>query len=956
MILHFSKRYNIKNNTYIESVYNVAETQTFKHDEDTRAKTGSNAAMNLTLGLILFNSPNIANLLKDKCVNCASVMGLNLSDDCHTRIVFIDLDDESCYLTLYDTLSQELKFATYIANTDFVTNIKVNILNTVGRKSAQLSAIQNSYFIAKTNTSLNDLKNYFVLQNYNIVKTGNNIYSHVNGIVLSLHELAKNSDKYMILDKFVLTSKKLQDIYDLCNNKPKNIVDSNYLLSTFSESSFTYNNSAYKMAHFACSTPISDLHTDQDLVAALALTPIQDTPVNRIKPAWLTKAIEEHKVTKGEPTLTYDGQYYVTELATSKAYTYSYSWKKTPASECRAFIISDTNNNIIDCISIDKITFNIYKKIMELNKIVFEDLYVYDISIKLNDVTFNRDQLIFFLLNQTYNYPKKDSFAKETIIDNLIKYDCTWFQERTSQNNNYTWEDIFAIELEFARYSNFYNSSSQKYGLFTKLVNLAWNADFFDSLNYKKNVDKLELQRTYKIFMKETGEIKLSHDLMFDHAEDIIQRGKVHQSSEFNPMIIGEFTLKHRKPTKRALNFSTITLETPNGTYKGNVLTGAMTLTNLQTGRIINTYCHPFTSDTLVATRATISNINTVYSRLLGRSYYSGNANLYMKSYIGSDLIACDYLFNSVELYNRRLLLSSQKKNVDPDDYLYKNFSGFINYPILTSEIAAYTSGRLERAQRDKILYSDLDEAMFTYIKTSAICHNNNIDIGSVTMHEVLKTRPVFQGLQLGFIPTNMDEYEYYYNLDKTYSKDIKTIEANIQPIGNTKEQSLPTFNTAYASIGNIFEKEQAWLKVRTSWLVSHPNSAFIKPGAEKIFWFDVLHTLVLKDMPEKANDIDSLYKIWTGMLSRMSAMTEEEELIQSIYDSFEELEIIKHQEVTAVNDEDEQEETPVKQPEQIEQPIVETVETPTTNNNTASSSDDSTSILDDTDALFADL
>ena len=33
--------------------------------------------------------------------------------------------------------------------------------------------------------------------------------------------------------------------------------------------------------------------------------------------------------------------------------------------------------------------------------------------------------------------------------------------------------------------------------------------------------------------MTEMGEIKLTHDLMFDRTEDIIQRGKIHQSTEF---------------------------------------------------------------------------------------------------------------------------------------------------------------------------------------------------------------------------------------------------------------------------------------------------------------------------------------------------------------------------------------------------------------------------------------
>ena len=769
--------------------------------------------------MIFANSENLAPYLTNYCVECngilrADVKQLNLS------LIYVELPNRYGYLLLYKTNPLTLLYAVYCGEITLTLAVK-NIFenkNNGGCRNFCLVAPIGSVVTAQEPyaTQWNNLRDSFVLSSFS--------YINLNGNILKCKRVGRQGRDLEVVDKFYINNK-IPDLQKALSNEPTCLIDKRLLVNKIQNNKYAMQQLSGKrlpVAHLAITTALSDIHNNADLIVAIANTPQQDGICARLTNDWLKRAVK-HKLNKFPPERTSDGKYDVQQLTTEATIKYQGdTWKGAEQTDKIYLVTEVKTGRTLHCISIGKNELYYLNKRLELVQLAIsqsEDV-IENIQIELINESISK-KLLGNVIVETYYSEQHGAAVYEALGD----------------SSEVLWKDLF--EQEF----NCMNVQSTK--------RLTVTSEILTQRKVAK-ADELEKQCIYfgtdGSISKTTGEY------------------------------IGTISRTFSKAKSHSFNFPTITVKIKDKTYKGSIKFGFALLKNIEDNDDTFPMCVPAVTT-------------------IGRFGTLGTLTL-------SDYVFCSWkLHDAVDieekwLYGRSVLISQG---------IYgKKYTQIGSKFRFGDAIVAANATSTAKAAATKVAttittaFSSISKAVSTGIE-----QNNTLS----------------SELSLGYLPDTYEEYQSLIAEDTIYVNNKANSKATItivdeddlldqmEDLDELDEELLaemddgddddyyeddfnddelgtddnPEDSDDFDDLGDFDEDDlddsesNNWQLQRTIWLSRHSTDKFIVHDNEKVYWFDVVHILMIQDQPENADNIDLLKQVWQSITSKMTDYSEEE-------------------------------------------------------------------------------
>lgn len=785
-----------------------------------RNKIG-NAATRLWMSsyvpMIFANAPNLAERCEGLAVDCKGLYKLEVKD-LNLTLVYIDLADRYGYLGLYESQTEKLLYLCYCGEITLTLSIKSMFVDAPsgsgGMKNVCMVAPIDSVITSEEpyKSEWEGMKVAFMLSSHS--------YVYMDGYILKCKRIGRQGRDLQVVDKFYVTNK-IPELNKALSHEPTCLINCKQMLAGFGSDNNTRRILSERLlgqrlpiARMGMKTALSDTENDADIIAALALTPVNEAICATLSNDWLKRAVK-HKLNKFPPEITSDGKYEVQRLTTEATIKYQGdSWKGAEKSDLIYVIVEKVSRKPVSIISIGK---------SELD----------DIKLRRATVKSTLSTHTPAIQHITLEF---DSYA----IDKVL---ITGFIDEDSSNmSNFAIMRKFVVEYEGGSipWRDFFNHEAVHSEKCAKALK-TYTGNLISHLNVLSSASK----NTFDFYMHTT-----------EHKNDTF--GRLTRSAE-EPDTIHVYKLSRecKEMQPREFNFPTVTIIVPdkNGekqTFEGKVKFGVALMKNVN---------NP--DDNFMFYVERLHNLG------VGRSAY-GSLSL-------CDYIFPTYPLHEHAVLNKECELGYQlivshaiygKKFKD----LYK-LLGF--HPAQNAErclaiIARLTSTGINYEQNPFVSSLCLGYIPDTYEEYKELI---KFDETFASMEDRNKTVLYTQN-SLNYDDESlldaMEEDDDYSDL----LEEDEELEDDYDADGFDEADDVSEDNDELLDDMDNFEDEDdtddEWATQRLLWLQRHPDSKYITDNGKEVYWFDIMHIMMKQDQPANANNIQLLETIWNSMLSKM--------------------------------------------------------------------------------------
>lgn len=771
--------------------------------------------------LIFANSQNLASRCANLCIDCKGIYKLE-EPTLSLVLTYIELPDRFGYLALYNKAKEELLYLCYCGEITLTLAVK-----TFFQDYASSSDCKNICMVAPIDsiiTSEEPYKSEWAKFRTSLMLSSH-AYVYLNGSILKCKRIGRQGRDLQVVDKFYVTNK-IPELVKALSHTPTCLINGKQLTESMTAGGMVADRLSDRLN--GRSLPVARMgmatalsDTKNDADIIVALA---KTKTQDAICATLSndwlKRAVKHKLNKFTPEYTSDDKYEVQQLTTEATIKYQGDSWKGAEKSDLIYVIVEKKSR--RPVSIISVGTNELSYIKRRREMLKYALKP-DASPVVENTTIEFD---------SYGLTKQKLTALVEGMKDYLHKSAFW-QEYSSNlefDKTVSWLDIFNEEAKQAETCA--DAASTITGEILKLKNRSTTSDSISMNVYM-----------YKVGTDLAGRLTTN---LSDNVEPVCTINK-----------------HYVKAKAHDFNFASLTIKIPDKqgniqTYEGKVKFGVALLKNTQSK----------------ADRIMMLSPKTQHRGV------GNNAD--------SSLSLCDYIFPTMPLHEQQTYDAKFEKG----------------YQIIVSN-AIY--GKKFKDINNVIYTEDVNNNALALSKMAKLA-STGIEIPGSSYSSMLS---------LGYIPDSYEEYCELVKLDDQFDTYVDRSKTVMYSETSYDDSLLDDMDDDYSdlledeSTGEYLEEDEQyddtaddsdesdysdddydedteeadnWQTQRIIWLNTHPNNKYIIVGDKQIYWFDIMHNMMLADQPTNANNIPLMETIWNSMLSKMAGYTAED-VMKMIYE-----------------------------------------------------------------------